>query len=366
MPKWLLVDDSPDEAKAFSAGLSSGDRIAVEYISAADACAALGEANFSAAGVLMDVDLSNELGRQQTGPGMSQDIRVAQHKQTIPSFPVVRFSLRDKIIENIGRDSSSDDIFDLKIEKDGLSNETLREAARHKLIGVQQVYEILEQSHADLLSIVGLSADAWTRWGSSSFQSDFELGDRTYLRAGPLVRMLVHPGLLIDEAFLAFRLGIDRDESAGWSDLIEALAEYAYRGAAGGCFVRWWARGIEEWWQDKLGSDAPLAGCDISRRVETLSQTFGNLVALNMPKGSLGARPWRYCLLTKEQRDEVIPVDPARAIKVRPRSPMPSWLDPLYASLGVALQNRDDPRLDKDDMKRLQLYARSSDAAGAA
>lgn len=365
MRRWLLVDDSPDEAKAFAAGLSSVDRLAVEHISAADASTALGSGSLSAAGILMDVDLSNELGRQQTGPGMSQDIRVAQHKQTIPSFPVVRFSLRDKILENIGRDASSDDIFDLKIEKDGLSSDTLREAARRKLLGVQQVYEVLEQNDADLPSIVGLPADAWARWGSSSFQSDFELGDRTYLRASPLVRMLVHPGLLIDEAFLAFRLGVDRDESAGWAHLVESLAEYAYRGAAGDCFVRWWARGIEEWWQDKLGSEAPLAGCDVSRRVELLSQNFGNLVALTMPKGSLGARPWRYCLLTKEQRDEVIPVDPARAIKVRPRSPMPSWLDPLYASLGVALQNRDDPRLDKDDMKRLQLYARSSDATGA-
>jgi len=34
----------------------------------------------------MDVDLSNQLGRQQTGPGMSQNIRIAQQRQSIPSF----------------------------------------------------------------------------------------------------------------------------------------------------------------------------------------------------------------------------------------------------------------------------------------
>jgi hypothetical protein len=73
----------------------------------------------------------------------------------------------------------------------------------------------------------------------------------------------------------------------------------------------------------------------------------------------MGERPWRYCLLTKEQRQEVIPVDPARAVRIKPRSPMPSWLDPLYAALGVALQNPDDPRVDKEDLKRLQRFARN-------
>ena len=77
-----------------------------------------------------------------------------------------------------------------------------------------------------------------------------------------------------------------------------------------------------------------------------------------MPKGSMGKRPWRYCLLSREQRYELIPLDPSRGVKIKPRSPMPYWLDPLYASLGAALQNRDDPRLDKEDLKRLQPCVR--------
>lgn len=359
MASWLLIDDLPEEAAAFAARLSDGNVLSITHMSAPDAVSAIGNGNFAPAGVLMDVDLSNESGRQHTGPGLSQDMRVAQQKKTIPAFPIVRFSFREKVIENIGRDSSSDDIFDLKIEKNGLSDDGLRAAAQGKLTGVRQIYDALDSGETDLPKLLGLSNAHWLQWGSSAFQSDFEVGDRVHLKVGPLIRMMVHPGLLIDEDILVFRLGIDPATSKDWSGLREKLADYAYRGVSGDCFVRWWARGIEEWWQDKLGVEVPLAGCNIAQRIELLSKRFGHLEPLKMPKGSMGERPWRYCLLTKEQRQEVIPIDPSRAVKIKPRSPMPSWLDPLYAALGVAMQNRDDPRVDKEDLKRLQPFARN-------
>lgn len=359
MGPWLLIDDSPEEGASFVTHLSRGNALSVDHMTAHDAASALGNGTLAPAGVLMDVDLSNEPGQQLTGPGLSQDIRVAQQKQTIPPFPIVRFSFRVRVIENIGRDSSSDDIFDLKVEKDGIGTEDQSTAVQNNLIGIRQIYDALGADGADLPQLLGISDDLWSQWGSSAFQSDFELGNRVHLKASPLVRMMVHPGLLIDEEILAFRLGIDRAASDGWPNLREKLTDYTYRGVSSDCFVRWWARAIEDWWQDQLGAQVPLAGCSIDQRVEHLSQHFGELVPLTMPKGSMGERPWRYCLLTKEQRQEVVPVDPARAVRIKPRSPMPSWLDPLYAALSAALQNRDDPRVDKEDLKRLELFIRN-------
>ena len=358
MPSWLLIDDSPEEAKAFAQNLAQGDVLPIVHMSASEAAAALGEGKFKPAGVLMDVDLSNELGPLQNGPGMSQSIRGAQQKNLLQPFPIVRFSYLSKVVENIGRDPSSDDIFDLKIEKDGLSDPTVRDIARSKLVGVRQVYDVLESDDQNLLSILGLNEECWNLWGSSSFQTDFDVADRVHLRASPLIRLLVHPGLLIDEAILGLRLGVDTRVSAGWSAVVDTISEYAFKGAAKDCFPRWWARGIEQWWQERIGGTLPLAGTEIEHRVELLSKSFAKLVPLAMPKGSMGKRPWRYCLLSWEQHCELVPVDPDRAVKIKPRSPMPSWLDPLYASLGAALQNRADPRLDKDDIKRLQPYAR--------
>lgn len=356
---WILIDDSPEEAAAFAASLGKGDLLKIMPMGALEAAAAISAGTFSPAGVLMDIDLSNETGSQQSGPGMAQDIRVAQQKRSVPGFPIVRFSLRDKVLENIGHDSSSDDIFDLKIEKDGLSVPEARAAAQAKLIGVRDLYDALSVEGVELLQILGLTEDQWFQWGSTSFQSDFDIGDRVHLKAGPLVRMMTHPGLLIDEEILAVRLGVDHKSSKGWETLVGALAPYAYRGVADSCFIRWWARGIEDWWQDKIGADTPLAGSTIAQRTELLSANIADLVPLQMSKGSLGDRPWRYCLLSKEAQ-QFIPVDPTRAVKVKPRSSMPSWLDPLYAALGIALQNRDDPRLDKEDLKRLQIYVREA------
>lgn len=360
MASWVLIDDSPEEAASFAKGLSCAERLQIVPVGAHDAAEALESGTFAPAGVLVDVDLSNEMGKRQTGPGMSMDMRVAQQKQTLPSFPIVRFSLRDKILENIGRDPSSDDVFDLKIEKDGLSDPQSRESARSKLIGVREVYDALENSTQPLLELIGLDADKWAQWGSTAFESDFEMGDRVYLKASPLIRFMVHPGLLIDEDILAFRLGIDRMGSNGWQDLLERLESYAYKGVASECFTRWWARGIEQWWLEELGADAPLAGCNVEHRVGLLSTRFRGLVPLIMPRGSMGDRPWRYCVLTKELRQELIPVDPSRAPRLKPRTPMPLWLDPLYAALGVALQNRHDTRLDKEDLKRLQPFVGKS------
>lgn len=354
---WLLIDDSPEEAAAFAASLGKGDALKIMHMGAQEAAAAISAGTFSPSGVLMDVDLSNETGSQQSGPGMAQDIRVAQQKRAVSGFPIVRFSLRDKVIENIGNDSSSDDIFDLKIEKEGLSTPDARSAAQAKLIGVRELYDALSVEGAGLLQILGLNEDEWCRWGSTSFQSDFDIGDRVHLKAGPLVRLMTHPGLLIDEEMLAVRLGVDKISSKGWETLVGQLAPYAYRGVADGCFTRWWARGIEDWWQEEIGAERPLAGSTIAQRIELLSAMIADLVPLQMPRGSLGDRPWRYCLLSKESQ-QFMPVDPARAVKVKPRSSMPSWLDPLYAALGIALQNRDDPRLDKEDLKRLQIYIR--------
>lgn len=357
MASWVLIDDNQEEATSFAARLSDGKALSIGYMSAKEALAKLDAGTFAPAGVLMDVDLSNEMGRQQTGPGMSQDMRVAQVKQAIPPFPIVRFSLRDKVLQNIGRDSSSDDLFDLKIDKDGLSAEQPRSVARSRLVGVRQIYDSLKDN-ANLLALLGLDEDFWLRWGSTAFQSDFELGDRVHLKANPLIRMMVHPGLLIDEDILSFRLGIDTTASDGWAALKEQLAAYLYRGVSCDCFSRWWARGIEEWWQEKFDAGAPLAGSSIAQRIGQLSKHVEGLSPLEMPGGSLGDRPWRYCLLTKEQRHEVIPVDPSKAVKIRPRNAMPSWLDPLHAALGIALKNRDDPRVDQNDLKRLHLLSR--------
>jgi CheY-like chemotaxis protein len=111
------VDDSKDDRDAFATALSSGGRVSVGAVSASRAYELLGTNELYADGLLMDIDLSNEVPDNRSGLGLTADIRAAQHRGTTPAFPIVRFSLRAKVAENIGLDSSSDEYFDLKVDK---------------------------------------------------------------------------------------------------------------------------------------------------------------------------------------------------------------------------------------------------------
>lgn len=305
----------------------------------------------------MDIDLSNDSQSKESGLGLTADIRAAQHRETTPAFPIVRFSYRDKVAANIGSDSSSDDYFDLKIDKDRLSNEGMVVSVQQKLLGVSEVYAGIGKSST--AEVFGLNEERWAVWGNRAFSEELRLSDRAYVKARLVVQGLVTAGFLVSEDVLAARLGIDRASSKGWDQLIKALSETAYAGLASEHFHRWWARGLEEWWSAISPGD-PLAGTNITDRHATLSKHFEGLVPLQMREDSPGQRPWRGCELTYEETGEFLPVDPSRAVRFRARMTVPDWADPTYAALGPAIKHAEDPRLDTGDLKRLQSSLRKA------
>lgn len=355
MTEWLLIDDNHEEAAAFADRISC-ERLRVTPMSAKQAKVLLADPAKAPDGILMDVDLSNETAANTTGPGLAQDFRVAMQKG-MRSFPIVRFSWREKVASLIGHDPSSDDLFDMKIEKDGIQD-TGVDQLRGKLTAITEVYEAAEltQPATELLKI---TEELWAVWGHSEFQSRLERDDRAYLKAGDVIRLLLHAGLLVNEDLLAFRLGVDRSRSSDWSTITKELQQIKYIGPGSEGLPRWWARGLGAWWSNLAPQALPLAACTISERVEVLSSKFSNLSPLQMPKGSLGDRPWRFCSLTFEQEGRFIPVDPDEAVRIHPRSPMPAWLDPLYAAAGPALRaSKTDRRLDQADLRRMSMRAR--------
>lgn len=354
---WLFVDDSREDRDSFARALSQGGIVSVTAISATGARSRLAESKLAAAGLLMDIDLSNESESKESGLGLTADIRAAQHRETTPAFPIVRFSYRDKVAANIGSDSSSDDSFDLKIDKDRLSNEGVIPAVQQKLLGVAEVYA--GAGKASTAEVFGLTEEQWGKWGSRTFSEELRLSDRTYVRARLVVQGLVTPGFLISENILAARLGVDRESSKGWDDLMKALEKISYSGLASKYFGRWWARGLEEWWSE-IAPDIPLAGTNITDRHAGLSQRFEELVPLKMREDSPGQRPWRGCELTYEETGAFLPLDPSRAVRFRSRMTVPDWADPTYAALGPAIKHAEDPRLDVGDLKRLQSSLRKA------
>ena len=360
---WVFVDDLPEEAATFADHLGGGDRpVAISVLDPAEAREQLLSKRMPLAGVLMDVDLSAAEGERGTGPGIAQDLRVKQRAGAISEFPVVRLAGRLPVTRNVAGDPASDDLFDLKIQKEEVILDV--SSVQRRLHGVREIYDFLSRSplldDSSLVEMLGLDLDGLRAWSHPSLQDRLASTRQTtsHVAAGAFLRgFLLTNGLLIDEAVLGFRLGVDRDASgAAWLALLQKLQPTMYRGVAHSDFRRWWARGLEDWWLDQFGPASNLAALDITERVERLSQCLelSGLAPLSMPVGSPGSRPWRVCQLSlEEEPPRWIPVDPSEAVRLTPRDDLPQWVDPLYAALGPALRAKDDLRLNRIDLDRL-------------
>jgi hypothetical protein len=360
---WIFVDDSPDDAAAFADDLRlEPNALDVEVLLPSAAKERLFGQNFVPDGVLMDVDLSYAPGERGSGPGIAQDIRVKQKAHDISEYPVVRFSYREQIKRNVQGDPASDDLFDLKIQKEEVT--TGRDSVKRRLRGIRNIYaqliaqtppkpealtELLKLDNAEL---AGWSHQAFHDRLLSALQVATHVGASAFMRS-----FILTTGLLISEEVLSFRLGVDAAASGqAWVDVREGLP-FRYSGLASESFDRWWSRGLEDWWFQTVKDECPLVSLSITRRLELLSAKAGitGLVPLQMPRGSAGDKPWRLCALTLEDDPpHLIPVDPAESVRLTPRDDLAPWVDPLYAALGPALQAKGDFRLNRQDLERLR------------
>lgn len=358
MAGWTYVDDSIPEAQAFAAKLSDGAHpIMVTVLDPSEAREKLLSGSMPTSGVLMDVDLSSQSGELGTGPGIAQDIRVRQRSERLSEFPIVRFSGRDKVLRNVRGDPTSSDLFDLKIEKEELTQHL--DDVQHRLRGLEVIYASiagLERENPDLLSLLGVSDEQFEAWGHPSLIERLSSGVHfaVHVAAHALVNtVLTPPGLLINEKLLQFRLGVDAAASGeAWNELRAKFVSFQYAGAGAPFFSAWWAKGLDEWWWENYPSQ-PLSSLTIEERNKLLEQACKGLRRLEMPQGSAGIRPWRHCSLTLEGASGTwSPVDPSEAVRLTPWSDLPPWVDPQYAALAVAAEEK-DPRASREDLLRL-------------
>jgi hypothetical protein len=363
-PWWVFVEDQPDEAKSFAEQLGTGQpAISVEVLSPSKAREDLLTGKIAPLGVLMDIDLSAVAGEHGTGLGIAQDIRGKQKASEIVDYPIVRFAWPEPVAKIIGGDPSSDDLFDLRINKKELVGDC--SSVHRQLNGVKRVYDQVASfasldDHA-LGALLGLTPQQREEWSHPSLHTRLADGRQTtvHVAAGTFMRgLLLSPGLLVDETLLAVRLGLDREISGeAWPQLLKELTSFKFNGTAREEFERWWARGLEDWWLG-ISRGNSLASLTISQRHELLCNHFrlNGLLPLAMPEGSAGDRPWRLCTLNLEaDQPQHVPVDPSASVRLTPRVDQPPWVDPQYAALGSALRaENDDKRLNRSDIDRLR------------
>ncbi|MES3676971.1 hypothetical protein QC589_13520 [Halomonas elongata] len=358
--EWFLVDDLKEEAEAFAEKLRDDGGLAVRVLNPDEAKNKLLRDGCEPNGVLMDVDLSSIQGELGSGPGIAQDIRVKQKSQEIPEYPVIRFAALKKVKQNVRGDPTSDDLFDIKVQKERVARDIT--SLSEEIKGVRDVYDFLSRIKRGSIrkrEIFGCTDEEFECWGNEAFCRRIlgSVNTSVHVAAGYFMRnFLVPSGLLIDEVMLSVRLGVDYDTSGGsWLELKKNL-DFHYQGAGGGFFRRWWAFGLEEWWFNNINAEEPLVGLPATERVKFLERALGikNITPLDLPRGSPGVSPWRLCTLSLEKEpSEIVPIDPAHSVKISPDVDVPDWIDPMYASFQEALRNREDFRLDMSDVESL-------------
>jgi hypothetical protein len=140
-------------------------------------------------------------------------------------------------------------------------------------------------------------------------------------------RLLGVPGPLIDEGILAARLGVD-SSSNGWHHVREAIDVVArYRGVFSRAWPRWWAAGVEQWWDETVREPNLSA----ATRVRLLTERVP-CDGLSAARGDNGAQDtfWTVCAVTG------VPLDPVDGVLLQAEHAQ-EWHDGVYASLPAVL-----------------------------
>lgn len=159
-------------------------------------------------------------------------------------------------------------------------------------------------------------------------------------------------GVLINEAVLAARLGVDPKISSDWEKCKKRLAETcAYQGAFHEAWPRWWAFPVEEWWQNRPNRPGTLRSLTAKERVKFLRST--TRLTYLQPAASVEAgyseRYWTIC------QEFERPLDPRDGVRISFLNHNP-WQEPPYFSIKAALERAEQKKgwkIDPLDRERL-------------
>lgn len=143
-----------------------------------------------------------------------------------------------------------------------------------------------------------------------------------------LSEVINKPGPLINEYILAARLGVDTQKSEDWNNLLsQHLSTFKYGGILSNGWKRWWAEGIEKWWESEI-STSSLRSRSAKQRVKILIEKTGlkGLVHAEKDKFCFGTEFWTICVATKH------PLDPTDGLRIIPKTPMLPWQEEQYIS----------------------------------
>ncbi len=336
-PKYLYIDDENDASvSSICSGFNDREIIEVKYldIGVKQSFDSIKEKllNEEFDGLILDLKLDGEGAYRLNfqAPTLAQDIHTlisSDHEKE--AFPIILCSTDDKMKATYDKDKHSHALFDYKFLKGEemnwgkFSNKLLSLANGYKQLNVKEKTIGAVLGREDLSQIDPRIIEKFIDPEEVHNFSSFDY-------AGFVIEGLFHhPGILINEYFLASRFGVDIVKSGdSWIKLKEILNEYCkYKGVFSDGWNRWWADKVNSYFKD-ISDGERLSMLNAEDRVKILSEKLSleGLKVAEPLQYSSSSCFWTICEETK------MPLDPLEGFKVYENKDLMSWQESKYVS----------------------------------
>ena len=338
--KYLYIDDETDDkVTPYAESLSNGDLI-VEPIQ-------VGELNkefilkklHEYDGILMDLRTDIEPDKDGklsdfTGSVWGQHVRdLVTIGDLNKDMPIVLFSHEAKLRDVYFKDMTSNNIFDRFLTKDIFDKTDNIEEQKAKVIkklislakGYQEIQNDRDFNNLLKIDILNLDSRIFSRFVQSS-------NIPTHEYAQMILKDLIYAkGVLINEKYLASRLGIDKENSEDWEEIEKRFEEAKYKGVFSDGWERWWMFKVNDIFEDI--SDTYLSYLDAKERVSILKEKLNleNIIFSEPIIKNYSYDYWTVCKATKK------PLDPMEGFRVYSTSEPKPWQEYEYISLFALL-----------------------------
>ncbi len=273
-------------------------------------------------------------------------LRISGREKSIKPIPIVLCSANPDFAVKYLQDSSKHSLFDLVLDKQKLTERLVSV----QLAALAEGYEII-RGQPNILELLSIT-------DSTILDSRFFdiLGEK--LKNSPIsetVQFLIKdfigcPSILINESLLAVRLGIDKDFSAGWNDVMHYFIEQktSYEGVFSSGWRRFWMPLLNSKWKELTGR--PFRGMSADEKVEfLLSKGFENIIPIKLQEMCASNKFWTICVNSNVAIDTVDGLLASCAESTFP------WQDLQYISPLSAVKET-GVRVAKSELHRLDNY----------
>lgn len=330
MISYLYIDDEKDKATTYIESLEKKGELVIHFQQAQTLDKVFLLKNLkNYQGILLDLRTDQEPDENKnvsdfTGAEWGQHIRVLSTNGELDNdIPIVLFSTDAKLQQTYFRDLTSNNIFDRFLSKDKTPLN-----AQKKLISLANGYKEIsqEKNFSKLLKInIGnLDPRIFSRFNTTDIP--------VHEYAQMILKDLIYAkGVLINEDYLASRLGIDKNNSSDWDKVKEIFDVAKYKGVFSDGWARWWMFEVDKKFHEISGTY--LTYLDAKERVTTLKEKSGlqNIQYAEPIDKNESYDYWTVCKALGK------PLDAHEGFKVYTRSEPKPWQEYEYISLEAFL-----------------------------